>query len=161
MLNTATYDDQDRLLSYAGSIYDYTANGELKTKTTGALITSYDYDVFGNLKHVTLPDGTAIDYVIDGQNRRIGRKVGGTLVQSFLYQGDLKPIAELDGTNTVVSRFVYGADVNVPDYMVKGGVTYRIITDHLGRPAPRRQYHGWRHCPAHGLRRIRASDHRY
>ena len=134
LLNTATYDDQDRLLSYNGSTYDYTANGELKTKTTGAAITSYDYDVLGNLKHVTLPGGASIDYVIDGQNRRIGKKVGGTLVQGFLYEDDLKPIAELDGTNTVVSRFVYATGVNVPDTMIKGGQTYRVITDHLGSP---------------------------
>jgi RHS repeat-associated protein len=90
--------------------------------------------MFGNLKHVTLPDGTTIDYLIDGQNRRIGKKVGGVIVQGFLYQDDLKPIAELDGTNAVVSRFVYGVNVNVPDYMVKGGQTYRIITDSLGSP---------------------------
>jgi len=134
VLNIATYDGQDRLLSYVGSTYDYTPNGELKTKTTGAFITSYDYDVLGNLKHVTLPGGATIDYVIDGQRRRIGKKVGGTLVQGFLYQDDLKPIAELDGTNTVLSRFVYGANVNVPESMVRDGVTYRIVTDHLGSP---------------------------
>ncbi|NLW49121.1 MAG: RHS repeat-associated core domain-containing protein, partial [Firmicutes bacterium] len=29
---------------------------------------------------------------------------------------------------------VYGTRVNVPDYVVKGGFTYRIITDHLGSP---------------------------
>jgi RHS repeat-associated protein len=133
-LNTATYDDQDRLLSYAGSTYDYTANGQLKTKTAGAFITSYDYDVLGNLKHVTLPGGATIDYLIDGQHRRIGKKVGGSLVQGFLYQDELKPIAELDGTNTVVSRFVYATGVNVPDYMVRDGQAYRFITDHLGSP---------------------------
>jgi RHS repeat-associated protein len=133
-LSTATYDDQDRLMSYAGSTYVYTTNGELKTKTIGTAITSYDYDVLGNLKHVTLPAGTSIDYVIDGSNRRIGKKVGGTLVQGFLYQDKLKPIAELDGTNALVSRFVYATSLNVPDYMVKGGQTYRIITDHLGSP---------------------------
>jgi len=27
-----------------------------------------------------------------------------------------------------------GSKPNVPDYMVKGGVTYRIISDHLGSP---------------------------
>jgi RHS repeat-associated protein len=32
----------------------------------------------------------------------------------------------------VVSRFVYATGKNVPDYMVKGGSSYRIITDHLG-----------------------------
>jgi RHS repeat-associated protein len=31
-----------------------------------------------------------------------------------------------------VSRFVYGTRSNVPDYMIKGGVTYRLIADHLG-----------------------------
>jgi RHS repeat-associated protein len=131
---TGTYDDQDRLLTYGGSTYTYTANGELTSKTTGTSTTTYQYDVLGNLKYVTLPDGTAIDYLVDGQNRRIGKKVNGTLVQGFLYQDQLKPIAELDGNNTVVSRFAYATHVNVPDYMIKGGVTYRIITDHLGSP---------------------------
>jgi RHS repeat-associated protein len=46
----------------------------------------------------------------------------------------LRPVAELDGANAVVSRFVYGSRANVPDYMVKGGVTYRIVTDQLGSP---------------------------
>jgi len=43
-------------------------------------------------------------------------------------------VAELDGTGAVVTRFVYGSKPNVPDYMVKGGVTYRIVSDHLGSP---------------------------
>lgn len=30
---TGTYDAQDRLLTYAGASYDYTANGELTRKT--------------------------------------------------------------------------------------------------------------------------------
>ena len=51
-----------------------------------------------------------------------------------LYQNDLCPIAELDGDGNVVSRFVYAMDSNVPDYIIKGGTTYRIITDHLGSP---------------------------
>jgi RHS repeat-associated protein len=84
--------------------------------------------------HVTLPGGIQIDYLIDGQNRRIGKEVNGTLVQVFLYQDGLKPIAELDGSNHIVSIFVYGSRSNVPDYMVRGGVTYRIISDHLGSP---------------------------
>jgi RHS repeat-associated protein len=32
----------------------------------------------------------------------------------------------------LVARFVYGTRINVPDYMVKGGATYRLLTDHLG-----------------------------
>jgi RHS repeat-associated protein len=132
---TATYDDQDRLVTYGGASFTYTANGELESKTEGAATTIYQYDVVGNLRQVTLPDGgRTIDYVIDAANRRVGKKIDGTLVQGFLYQDKLKPAVELDGSGAIVSRFVYATHVNVPDYMVKGGNTYRIITDHLGSP---------------------------
>jgi RHS repeat-associated protein len=129
---TGTVDDQDRLLTYGTSAYTYTSNGELTRKVNGSDTTRYTYDVLGNLLQVRLQNGTTIDYVVDGQNRRIGKKVNGTLVQGFLYQGQLAPIAELDGSNAVVSRFVYGTRVNVPEYLIKAGVTYRILTDHLG-----------------------------
>lgn len=131
---SATYDAQDRLISNGTTSYSYTANGELLSKVSGAQITSYHYDALGNLLQVTLPNATVIDYLIDGTNRRIGKKLNGTLVQGFLYQGAMRPVAELDGSNAVVSRFVYGTRINVPDYLIKGGVTYRIITDHLGSP---------------------------
>jgi RHS repeat-associated protein len=126
------YDDQDRLLQYGPNAYTYTANGELATKTVGANTTTYAYDELGNLTRVVLPGGTQLDYLIDGANRRIGKKIGGVLTRGYLYDGILRLVAELDGVGSLVSRFVYGSRVNVPDYMVKGGVTYRIITDHLG-----------------------------
>jgi len=52
----------------------------------------------------------------------------------FLYQGSLNPIAELDGEGNVISVFVYGSKANIPDYMLKDGKTYRILSDHLGSP---------------------------
>jgi RHS repeat-associated protein len=130
------YDAQDRLTDYGQLQFTYTANGELLTKSNPSLgqTATYNYDVLGNLKSVILPGSVTIEYVIDGQNRRIGKKVNGTLVQGFLYQNQLNPVAELDGTGSIVSRFVYGTKANVPDYMVKGGVTYRIVSDHLGSP---------------------------
>jgi RHS repeat-associated protein len=131
---SGSYDDQDRLLQYGSEEYDYTANGELLTMTEGTQIKTYDYDVLGNLIAVTLPDGTQVEYLIDGQGRRIGKKVNSTLVQGFLYQDQLNPIAELDGLGNVVSRFIYGARGNVPAYMIKGGNAYRIVSDHLGSP---------------------------
>src|SRR5205807_2463017 len=106
-------------------------NGELQSKTNAGQTTQYAYDVVGNLKSVTLPAGTQISYVIDGQYRRIGKRVNGALVQGFLYQGSLRPVAELDGQNNIVSRFV-DAGGNVPEYLIKNGATYRIVTDHLG-----------------------------
>jgi RHS repeat-associated protein len=46
----------------------------------------------------------------------------------------LNPVAELDAAGQIVSRFVYASRLNVPDYMIKDGTIYRIITDHLGSP---------------------------
>jgi RHS repeat-associated protein len=58
--------------------------------------------------------------------------VNGTLTRGWLYQDGLKPVAELDGAGNVVSRFVYGGKANVPEYLVKNGAEYRLITDQLG-----------------------------
>lgn len=133
-LNNVIYDMQDRLTSFGTNSYTYTANGEMLTKLNGSKTTIYQYDALGNLLKVSLPGGEIIEYLIDGNNRRIGKKVNGALVHGFLYQGSLSPIAELNSRNQIVSRFVYANHINVPDYMIKGGTTYRIITDQLGSP---------------------------
>ncbi len=131
---TGSYDAQDRLTQYGNITYTYTANGELELKTDAGGTTTYQYDALGNLVSVTLPGGTAIEYVIDGANRRIGKKLNNILVKGLLYKDDLKPVAELDAGNNVVSRFVYGSRINVPDYMITPSATYRIVSDHLGSP---------------------------
>jgi RHS repeat-associated protein len=131
---SGVYDAQDRLLSYGAATYTYSAAGDLTSKTDPSGTTQYQYDALGNLIQVDLPDGRVVTYVIDGQNRRVGKRVNGSLVQGFLYQDQLEPVAELDGAGNVVSRFVYGSRPNVPDYLVKGGATYRILSDHLGSP---------------------------
>ncbi len=130
----ATYDEQDRLLSYQGATYSHTANGERQTKTEGGATTTYEYDELGNLLKVTLPGDVIIDYAVDGQNRRIGKKVNGTLTQGFLYQDQLNPVAELDGNGNISARYIYADKTNAPAYMVKDATTYRIISDHLGSP---------------------------
>ncbi|MDX1644644.1 MAG: RHS repeat-associated core domain-containing protein [Thermoanaerobaculia bacterium] len=131
---TGSYDAQDRLLSYGSLTYTYTPPGELAAKSSGSAAVSYTYDAFGALRTVVLDSGVTIDYVIDGQGRRVGKRIDGVLVQGLLYADQLNPVAELDGSGAVVSRFVYGSRPNVPAYMEKGGATYRIVSDHLGSP---------------------------
>jgi RHS repeat-associated protein len=133
-VDSMTYDDQDRLLTRGSTGYTYTANGELQSKTDATGVTRFEYDVMSNLRHVSMPNGQAIDYVIDAQNRRVGKRVNGALVAGWLYADQLRIVAELDGTGATVSRFVYGSRLNVPDYMIRGGVTYRIISDKRGSP---------------------------
>ncbi|MBI2565445.1 MAG: RHS repeat-associated core domain-containing protein, partial [Candidatus Schekmanbacteria bacterium] len=92
----------------------------------------YDYDVLGNLRSVGLPDGRTIDYEVDGAGRRVGKKIDGVLQRAWLYQDALEPVAELDGSGAVVAVFVYASRAHVPDFMTRGGSTYRLISDHLG-----------------------------
>ena len=44
----------------------------------------------------------------------------------------MNPVAEIDSSGNIVERFIYGAKLNVPAYMIKKDTAYRIITDHLG-----------------------------
>ncbi|HYW73595.1 MAG TPA: RHS repeat-associated core domain-containing protein [Pyrinomonadaceae bacterium] len=130
---SGSYDAQDRLTQYGAIAFGYTANGERLSQTSLGQTTQYTYDALGNLRSVMLANGKQIDYLVDGRNRRVGRKENGALVQGFLYEG-IKIVAELDANNQMVSRFVYGSREHVPDYMIKGGNTYRIISDQLGSP---------------------------
>ena len=52
--------------------------------------------------------------------------------EGLLYDEQGRVVAELDGSNNVLSTFVYGLKPNVPDYMVRGGVEYRIVSDWRG-----------------------------
>jgi len=123
--DSGSYDSQDRLLKYSSTQYSYTLNGELQKKIESSDTTSYTYDYFGNLVTVQLPNGDRIDYIIDGQNRRIGKKLNGQIVKRWIYSGQLSPVAELDSAGNIIARFAGG-------YMMKGGNTYYLITDHLG-----------------------------
>ncbi len=69
--------------------------------------------IYGSRTKVVLPGGPTIEYVIDGQNRRVGRKVNGVLTQGWLYGDQLRIVAELDGSGALVSRFI--AAVTAPN----------------------------------------------
>ncbi len=139
-IEVASFDAQDRIESHATDdhdfVYGHNDHGEVVRKQDfrQGTITGYERDAFGSLRRVRLPDGTVIDYIIDGQHRRIGKVVDGSFAQGFLYRDQLNPVAELDAAGNIIARFVYGARANIPAYMVKGGATYRIISDYRGSP---------------------------
>jgi RHS repeat-associated protein len=149
----ATYDVQDRLITYGDLEFKYNENGELieraekQTKPKNLISwllsllkahspkkTTFEYDASGNLKALKLSDGRRIDYVIDGQNRRVGMKVNGRIVRHYIYQSQTQVAAELDGSGKILKQFVYGMKQNVPDYMIANGKKYRIISDQVGTP---------------------------
>jgi RHS repeat-associated protein len=135
-LNTApsTYDVQDRLGTAPNSVsFAYTRDGTILSQTDSLGTRTFGYDLTGGLRSVVLENGHSVTYALDGLGRRIGRSLiwgSTTISQQFLYDGR-RIVAELNGS-TVTSVFVYGTKANVPDYMVRGGKAYRIVSDQLG-----------------------------
>jgi len=144
----ALFDNQDRLLQNDATLlrYSYNNKGDLSAvrSSAGALVAEYDYDIMGSLNGAVLYNNPSarryIYYLADAAGRRVGKKVGSTALlgqtatpeKRWLYQDGLHPVAELDSSGALLSRFVYGTRGNVPAYMVRSGVTYKIVADHLG-----------------------------
>jgi RHS repeat-associated protein len=130
-VSAAQYDAQDRLLSYDSATYQYNEAGTLTNKTIGGQATTYRYDALGSLLSVSSATA-AVGYSVDALGRRIAKRVNGVMTRGYVYKDFLNPVAEVDNDDNVVSVFIYGTRRHVPDYLVKNGVTYRIIIDHLG-----------------------------
>ena len=130
-VTSTSYDAEDRLVAYGPATYTYTPWGALSTRTDTGGTTSFEYDAFGNLRVVRRPGAPVVEYVIDGANRRVAKKVDGALTQRWLYSNGVNIVAEI-GPTGAVTRFVYGARASVPDHMIRNGVIYRFIVDHLG-----------------------------
>jgi RHS repeat-associated protein len=132
---TFAYDDEDHLLTAGDAAYQYDLDGYLTTRTVGAEapyeVTSYSYSSRGELLSVTLPDGTAIEYIHDPLGRRIAKKVDGTITEKYLWQGLTRLLAVYDGNDLLLARFLY-ADGRMPVAMDKGGATYYLTYDQVG-----------------------------
>jgi hypothetical protein len=71
-----------------------------------------------------------VTYTVDGLNRRVGKQVEGRFSRAWLYQDPLRPAAEVTDKG-VFSQFIY-ASGSTPDFMLRGGVAFRFVKDHLG-----------------------------
>jgi RHS repeat-associated protein len=108
------YNAADQLLRYGDLEYLWNDVGQLvsKTDTSTGETTAYEYDLYGNLLSVALPDGRTIEYDVDGAGRRVGRRVldtdGNELeYRGWIYRDLLRPVAEVDALGNVVARYVY------------------------------------------------------
>ncbi len=132
----ATFDVQDRILTFGATTYTHALTGERLSKTTPAGPTTSTYDTLGRLESVTLPDGTFIEYLYDAAGRRVAKKVGGAFEQRFLYGDALGPVALVDAAGAVLDRYVYATSPSVPDYVIRvagpQAGTYRLIKDERG-----------------------------
>ncbi len=97
---------------------------------------------------MTLPDGRVIAYVHDPLGRRLAKKVNGSVVEKYLWEGLTRLLAVYDGSDSLLMRFEY-ADARMPFAMTMGGVFYlaydqvgslRVVADGSGNPVKRIDY---------------------
>jgi len=134
-ITTAQYDKQDRLLSLNGAIernFTYSEDGEMIKISNCLGEKKFEYDFFGNLKKVILPDGKVIEYKLDAFNRRVARSVNGQIKHYYLWQDQTHLWAILKPDGTIDTQYVYGLYSQAPIYFLKGGAKYIVLPNERG-----------------------------
>ncbi len=126
-----SYNAEDNLLTAGTVSYQHDADGFLVSRTQGTQVTTYDYSLRGELLSMTLPDGRAVAYVHDPLGRRLAKKVNGSVVEKYLWEGLTRLLAVYDGDSNLLMRFEY-ADARMPVAMTKDGVKYYLAYDQIG-----------------------------
>lgn len=125
---TFAHDNQDRLVSASGEggaqIWVYDAHGDLVNRSNPSGTVGFNYDTTGQLLSVIKP-GQLVSYDLDARDKRAVKLVNGVVRRKWLHTSGLLPVAEYDANDNLVSVF-HGS------YLVKNGITYRLLRDHLG-----------------------------
>lgn len=129
----AEFDDQDRMVKFNNTTITYNLSGQISSKVTpGVGTTTYSYDSFGNLLEVQTPVNH-VKYEVDGRNRRTEvRQFSSTFKTRYVWDGQLRIIAELASNNALVKKYVYAEGINSPEYMIHEGKKYLFVKDHRG-----------------------------
>ena len=72
-----------------------------------------------------------VEYLNDPLGRRIAKKINGTAVEKYLWQGLTRLLAVYDSSDNLLMRFEY-ADGRMPVAMTSGGNTYYLAYDQVG-----------------------------
>jgi RHS repeat-associated protein len=127
-----TYNDADQLLTAGGAAFTYTATGERLARTRAGVTATFRYSVHSTLRGVDLGDGRNVAYQHDGAGNRAVRTLNGGFHSGWLCPDLNRPVAILNASGQITARYVHGLSENTPDYILQGGNTFRLITDHIG-----------------------------
>ena len=107
----------------------YDDNGNMTANGLQFIFPSYDCE--NRLKDVWVYGGATVIYKYDYLGRLVKRSVVHGTTSKYVYDGD-QIIAEYDGSNNLVRKFVYGAGIDEPVCMIVGSSTYYYHYDGLG-----------------------------
>lgn len=128
LAGAATYDDQDRVTSVAGTGYTFDVDGFLAARGADTFV----YSAKGELLRATVA-GNNIDYSYDGLHRRVARTdASGTT--EYLYGDPGHPfLVTASRRGGVLTRYFH--DLRGALYaFVRGGNTYYVGADQVGTP---------------------------
>ena len=133
---TWTYNVNNELNGYDDVSYVYDANGNMKQKTIGGVVTKFFYNTEDRLERVEEEDGTLIaTYDYDPFGRRLWKEVSG--VQTYFFYADEGLIGEYDTTGTEIKTYGYkpGSTWTTDPLFMKEDFSYYFYhNDHLGTP---------------------------
>ncbi len=100
------FDAARRLLQDPNFVFEYDEAGNRilrRSRSTGEE-TRYAYDGGGRLVRVELPSGRIVEYGYDAFNRRVEKKIDGTVARRYIWHESFV-LAELDGTGRVLAFY--------------------------------------------------------
>ncbi len=125
---TATYDANNRMLTYNGQPLTYDDNGNLITRQTPQGLVTYTWDAQNRLTQISGPNGTA-SFKYDARGRRIEKTINGATT-AFLYDGQ-QAIAELQGSS-IGTTYLTGLQIDEVLARYAGSGNRTLLTDALG-----------------------------
>jgi RHS repeat-associated protein len=125
------YSDEDHLLTSGDTVYTYNMDGYLTSKNEEGRITTYRYNLLGNLLEVILPDGVRISYDYDPLGRRISKRINGVIVEKYLWESLTRLLGVYDSADNLIMRFRY-VNARMPVAMTHKGNSYYLVYDPIG-----------------------------
>ncbi len=137
VITAGAYDDEDRILTYGTNTYTHDDFGQITQKVDSATstTTNFAHNSIGALTSVSISDGTTTDsitYINDGLGRRIQKLKNGVFTNRYIYDEGIRLEGESNEAGTELTHYVYGTKLNVPEYMIRNDVKYKIVSDYVG-----------------------------
>ena len=130
--NLFTYDLRGNTLSDGRNTYTYDALNRQVSVTQpslrGTKQSPSDRPEIASQKTLAM---TQSEYVYDALGRRIAKVVGGTTTH-YIYDTQYRILEERAGDSSLLARYTYGAGIDEPLTMERGGATYYYHRDALG-----------------------------
>jgi RHS repeat-associated protein len=128
-VQSATYDDADRLLTQGGVTFTHHADGHV----TGRGADTFSASARGDLLSATV-GGTTATYTYDGLRRRTARTQGGQ-TEAYLYGDPANPfrITHVRAADGAVTTLRYD-DGGLLVALERGGERFAVATDQVGSP---------------------------